>query len=127
VLLVDDFLINLVVAEGLLAPYQMRVVTCLNGREAVELVQTRSFDLVFMDHMMPEMDGMEAVAIIRGLGGRFAELPIVALTANVAAGMRETFLENGFNDFLAKPMETAKLDAVLRRWIPAAKQQSAQA
>jgi CheY-like chemotaxis protein len=127
VLLVDDFPINLLVAEGLLAPYRMCVFTCLNGREAVELVQARSFDLVFMDHMMPEMDGMEAVAIIRGLGGRFAELPIVAFTANVVSGMGNIFLENGFNDVLAKPVETDKLDAVLRKWIPAAKQQTATA
>jgi signal transduction histidine kinase/CheY-like chemotaxis protein len=123
VLLVDDFAINLMVAEGLLAPYKMSIFTCLNGREAIELVQARSFDLVFMDHMMPEMDGMEAVAIIRSLGGQFTELPIVALTANVVSGMRETFLENGFSDFLAKPMDTDKLGIVLEKWIPAAKQQ----
>jgi CheY-like chemotaxis protein len=124
-LLVDDFPSNLVVAEGLLAPYEMRVFTCLNGREAVELVQARSFDLVLMDHMMPEMDGMEATAAIRALGGRFAGLPIVALTANVIAGMKEKFLENGFDDFLAKPIETPMLHAVLARWIPPEKQRKA--
>jgi len=124
VLLVDDFPSNLLVAEGLLAPYKMHVFTCLNGREAVELVQRRSFDLVLMDHMMPEMDGMEATIAIRALGGRFAELPIVALTANVISGMKEIFLTNGFHDFLAKPIETADLDALLQKWIPAAKQQN---
>jgi signal transduction histidine kinase/CheY-like chemotaxis protein len=126
VLVVDDFPSNLMVAEGLLAPYTMRVFTGLNGREAVELVKARSFDLVLMDHMMPEMDGMEATAAIRALGGPCAALPIVALTANVVAGMREIFLQNGFDDFLAKPIETLALDAVLQRWIPQAKQRKAQ-
>jgi len=93
----------------------------MNGRKAVKLVQERSFDLVLMDHMMPEMDGMESVAAIRALGGRFTELPIVAQTANVVSGMREIFLANSFNDFLAKPIATADLDALLQRWIPAAK------
>ena len=124
-LLVDDSPVNLLVAEGLLADYEMQISTCLNGREAVELVQARSFDLVFMDHMMPEMDGMEAVAAIRALGGRFADLPIVALTANAVSGMKEMFMTNGFDDFLAKPIKTAELDALLQKWIPAGKQQSA--
>jgi CheY-like chemotaxis protein len=123
VLVVDDFQINLMVAEGLLESYKMRVLTCLNGREAVELVKARPFDLVFMDHMMPEMDGMEATAAIRALGGRFTELPIVALTANAVSWMKEMFLANGFNDFLAKPIATNELDALLQKWIPAAKQQ----
>ena len=124
VLVVDDFSSNLLVAEGLLAPYKVRVCTCLNGREAVELVQTRSFDLVLMDHMMPEMDGMEATAAIRSLDGRFMELPIAALTANVVSGMKEQFLANGFNDFLPKPIDTDDLDVLLQKWIPAAKRQS---
>jgi HPt (histidine-containing phosphotransfer) domain-containing protein len=77
-----------------------------------------------MDHMMPEMDGQEATRAIRALGGSFAELPIAALTANAMAGMRESFLAGGFNDFLAKPIDMALLAAVLRKWIPAAKQRS---
>ncbi|MDR1840872.1 MAG: response regulator [Holophagales bacterium] len=121
ILVVDDFSSNLMVAEGLLAPYKMRVFTCMNGREAIELVKARHFDLVLMDHMMPEMDGMEATAAIRALGGRFAELPIAALTANVVSGMKEKFLAGGFNDFLAKPIDTEDLDTALKNWIPAAK------
>jgi signal transduction histidine kinase/CheY-like chemotaxis protein len=122
VLIVDDFPSNLLVAEGLLTPYRMRVSTCLNGREAVELVRSRAFDLVLMDHMMPEMDGVEATQAIRGMSGeRCRTLPIIALTANAVTGMREFFLKNGFNDFLSKPIETAKLDAALKKWIPEAK------
>jgi signal transduction histidine kinase/CheY-like chemotaxis protein len=122
VLIVDDFPSNLLVAEGLLAPYVMRICTCLNGREAVELVREHSFDLVLMDHMMPEMDGMEATRVIRAMNGeRYRTLPVVALTANAVVGMREKFLENGFNDFLAKPIEVDRLDAVMKKWLPADK------
>ncbi|MCL2075897.1 MAG: ATP-binding protein [Betaproteobacteria bacterium] len=117
-LIVDDFPSNLLVAEGLLRPYQVRIRTCANGREAVELVQNHDFDLVLMDHMMPELDGVEATAAIRALGGRFTKLPILALTANVISGMREMFLENGFDDFLAKPLEVPLLDAALKKWLP---------
>jgi CheY-like chemotaxis protein len=124
VLVVDDFPSNLLVAEGLLAPYQVRVSTCLNGREALEAVQKHTFDLVLMDHMMPEMDGLEATGAIRALGGPFASLPIAALTANVMSGMKERFLAGGFSDFLAKPIDTVLLDALLRKWIPIDKQLS---
>jgi CheY-like chemotaxis protein len=122
-LIVDDFATNLLVAEGLIRPYQVRVRTCLNGREAVEMVQSHAFDLIMMDHMMPEMDGVEATAAIRALGGRYATMPIIALTANVVSGMRKMFMENGFDDFLAKPIDVAHLDAILQKWVPAAKQQ----
>jgi signal transduction histidine kinase/CheY-like chemotaxis protein len=122
VLVVDDFPSNLLVAEGLLTPYRMRVSTCTNGREAVELVRERAFDLVLMDHMMPGMDGVEATGIIRAMSEeRCRALPIVALTANAVSGMREMFLENGFNDFLSKPIDPFKLDAVLKKWLPADK------
>jgi signal transduction histidine kinase/CheY-like chemotaxis protein/HPt (histidine-containing phosphotransfer) domain-containing protein len=127
VLIVDDFAGNLLVAEGLLAPYGMRVSLCLNGREAVELIRVRSFDLVLMDHMMPEMDGVETTGIIRAMPEeRCRALPVIALTANAVTGMKEMFLENGFNDFLSKPIETAKLDALLQKWIPADKRREAQ-
>jgi CheY-like chemotaxis protein len=115
---VDDNPINLKVAEGLLAPYMMSVETAGSGREALRLVQERAYDLVFMDHMTPGMDGLETVAAIRDLGGYRARLAIVALTANAVSGARERFLENGFDDFLSKPIEFAKLDALLSKWIP---------
>jgi signal transduction histidine kinase/CheY-like chemotaxis protein len=117
ILLVDDLPSNLLVAEGLLAPYEARISTCHNGREAVELVRSRSFDLVFMDHMMPGMDGLEATAAIRAISGR-GEMPIVALTANAVSGMKEMFLQNGFNDFLSKPIEVFKLAEIMEKWIP---------
>jgi PAS domain S-box-containing protein len=123
VLIVDDLAGNLMVAEGLLMPYRVRVFTCLNGREAVALVRERPFDLVLMDHMMPEMDGVEATLAIRAMDPEYCRtMPIVALTANAVSGMSEMFLANGFNDFLSKPIEMSKLDAVLKKWIPADRQ-----
>jgi CheY-like chemotaxis protein/HPt (histidine-containing phosphotransfer) domain-containing protein len=123
ILLVDDLPSNLLVAEGLLSPYNVRIVTCRSGREAVELVRSRSFDLVFMDHMMPGMDGLEATAAIRAMDER-DEMPIVALTANAVSGMREMFLLNGFDDFLSKPIAARALEAILRKWIPMEKQRT---
>ena len=119
VLLVDDNKVNLKVAEGLLRPYQMSVETAESGLMAVEMVQNREYDLVFMDHMMPQMDGVETTAAIRGLGvERLRKLPIVALSANAVPGAREMFLEAGLNDFVPKPIEVQTLDRVLRKWLP---------
>jgi signal transduction histidine kinase/CheY-like chemotaxis protein/HPt (histidine-containing phosphotransfer) domain-containing protein len=120
ILLVDDMPSNLLVAEGLLAPYKARVVTCQSGQRAVELMRFRSFDLIFMDHMMPVMDGMEATAAIRAMGER-GKMPIIALTANAVSGMREIFLQNGFSDFLSKPIEIPRLIEIMEKWIPADK------
>ncbi|MDR2076800.1 MAG: response regulator [Desulfovibrio sp.] len=122
ILVVDDLSSNLLVAKGLLAPYRSRVSICLSGHEAVQLVQKRTFDLVLMDHMMPEMDGVAATQAIRAMRDEHCRrMPVIALTANAVSGMKEMFLANGFNDFLAKPIEVAKLDALLKKWIPAAK------
>ena len=118
VLAVDDTVLNLKVTEGLLAPYLVTVDSCQSGREAIEMEKKNYYDIVFMDHMMPDMDGVEATAAIRM---RNKDIPIIALTANAVSGMREMFLENGFSDFLAKPIDVANLDEILSRWIPAEK------
>ena len=128
ILIVDDISVNLSVAEGLLAPYKMQIDTVLSGQEAIDLVaaaavENRPYDLVFMDHMMPDMDGVEAAKCIREQG---YELPIIALTANAVSGVKEMFLANGFNDFLSKPIDMAKLNAILNRWIPEEKQVEAE-
>jgi CheY-like chemotaxis protein len=122
VLIVDDIMTNLKVTEGLLAPYNMRLDLCDNGREAVARVRLQPYDLVLLDHMMPGMDGIETLKAIRALKGpRFATLPVVALTANALGGMREFFLENGFDDYLAKPVEIIRLNQIMMKWIPQAK------
>jgi CheY-like chemotaxis protein len=124
VLVVDDVLINCAVAKGLMAAYDIPVHTCLSGAEAIEIVRTQEFDLVFMDHMMPGMDGIETTAAIRKLEGeRFQKVPIVALTANAISGVEEMFLHHGFNDYLAKPIDVHRLHTILERWIPAEKKE----
>ena len=129
ILVVDDIATNLKVVEGLLGPYKAEVDTCLNGLQAIELVkravsQKREYDILFMDHMMPGMDGIKTTALIRSLKGDcFRTMPIIALTANAVVGMREMFIENGFNDFLSKPIDVSKLDEMLNRWIPKEKRE----
>jgi CheY-like chemotaxis protein len=118
VLIVDDNSTNLKVAEGLLSPYMMSIDTCKSGEESVARARENEYDLVLMDHMMPGIDGIEAAHVIRALGGWRAKLPIVALTANAVSGMREMFLKNGFDDFLSKPIEIAKLNRLIEKWVP---------
>lgn len=126
ILIVDDIRTNLRVAEGLLLPLGAKLDTCLSGEEALGLVREHEYDIIFMDHMMPDMDGLEAAGYIRAMDGeRFKTVPIVALTANAISGMKEMFLANGFNDYLAKPIETNKLYELLNRWIPKTKRSSA--
>ncbi|MCC8180503.1 MAG: response regulator, partial [Planctomycetes bacterium] len=118
VLVVDDSEINLHVAVGLLKMFGISADTANSGAEAIDRLATIHYHLIFMDHMMPDMDGVETTRQIRALGGRFAEVPIVALTANAVIGAREMFLKSGMNDFLAKPIEKIKLQAILAKWMP---------
>jgi CheY-like chemotaxis protein len=120
VLLVDDFPSNLDVSAGLLRKYKMQVDCVDNGREAVGLIKAEKvkYDAVFMDHMMPEMDGVEATALIRAIDSQYAKtVPIIALTANALIGNEKMFLENGFDAFLPKPIAVTKLDAIVRKYI----------
>jgi len=116
VLVVDDLPANLLVAQGLLAPYGLQVDTAASGREAVELARNNSYGLIFMDHMMPEMDGIETAGAIRKIEG-YDHIPIVALTANALRGMREYYLEQGFEDYLSKPINPDALDAIINKWL----------
>jgi CheY-like chemotaxis protein len=120
-LIVDDITTNLRVAKELMTPYNMDISACLSGAEAIDLVKNNRYDLVFMDHMMPGMDGIEATAFIRNLDPNdayYRELPIIALTANAVSGQREIFLQNGINDLLTKPINIQKLNDLLEKWIP---------
>ncbi len=120
-LVVDDSTINLDVASGLLGLFNIACDKATSGQEGIAKLKTNSYDIVFMDHMMPEMDGVETVLKIRAMGGRFAEQVIVALTANAVIGTRELFLESGMNDFLSKPIVKANLQAILYKWMPVSK------
>ena len=115
VLIVDDVQTNLYVARGLMAPYGLSVETATSGFEAVDKIRSGAvFDIIFMDHYMPKMDGIEATKIIRSLG--YAH-PIVALTANALAGQAEMFMENGFDGFISKPIDIRQLNASLNKLV----------
>jgi signal transduction histidine kinase/CheY-like chemotaxis protein len=123
ILVVDDMLTNLKVASGLLAPYLAHIDTCLSGAEALQLLKQYPYDIIFMDHMMPEMDGIETTAAIRAWEAQRepespSPVPIIALTANAIAGVRDMFLSKGFNDYVSKPIDISQLDEILRTWLP---------
>ena len=117
VLIVDDVESNLFVAKGLMAPYGLSIDTVTSAYQAIEKIQAGNvYDIVFMDHMMPKMDGMEATKIIREQGYTH---PIVALTANAVLGQKGMFLANGFDDFISKPIDVRHLDTVLNKFVRA--------
>ncbi|MBO5278191.1 MAG: PocR ligand-binding domain-containing protein [Lachnospiraceae bacterium] len=118
ILIVDDNAINLTVAEGLLKPLEMKIETAASGKEAVEMISRKKYDLIFMDHMMPELDGVETTHIIRRFHKEYDDVPIIALTANAVSGTKEMFLSEGMNDFVAKPIEMRSILSKLRNWLP---------
>jgi len=119
ILVVDDNEMNLKVALGLLKPYKMLIRTAESGEQAIEMVKSKEYHIIFMDHMMPGMDGVEATHIIREMEeDYFKNVPIVALTANAVTGAREMFLREGFQDFVTKPIEMNAMERTLRKWIP---------
>jgi len=121
VLVVDDLPVNLQIARGLLEPYGLLVDSAESGEKAIELIEAENprYDIIFMDHMMPEMDGIEAVRIIRERAnseyGR--TVPIIALTANALVGNTEMFLSKGFNGFISKPVDIFQLDEALNKYV----------
>ncbi|MBQ9438524.1 MAG: response regulator [Lachnospiraceae bacterium] len=118
-LVVDDEPMNLVVAKEVLKRYQMETDTAVSGFEAVEMCKAAEYDLVFMDHMMPGMDGIEAMKRIRaGKGREGRDLPMVALTANAVSTAKEMFLSEGFDGFVSKPIELNELERVLKKVLP---------
>ncbi len=119
ILVVDDNYMNIKVMEGLLKKYQIHVTQALSGYEAVNKIYDLKYDLIFMDHMMPNMDGVETLHAIRAKGDSFCtKVPIVALTANAIAGAREMLIGAGFSEFLEKPVEVSALEHMLLRMLP---------
>jgi PAS domain S-box-containing protein len=120
VLVVDDMQTNLDVASGLLSNYKMHIDCLDNGQAAINRIRSGSpvYNAVFMDHMMPGMDGIEAVEAIRALGTEYArKIPIIALTANAIHGTEEMFYEHGFQAFISKPIDVVEMDTVIRKWV----------
>ncbi len=119
ILIVDDNSVNLRVASGLMEIYAMEIHTASSGFEALVRAKDTQYDIIFMDHMMPEMDGVETVQRLRAeCREKNADTPVVALTANAIRGMKEMFLQNGFQNFLSKPIDVRELDRILRRYLP---------
>ena len=115
ILLVDDVEANLYVAKGLMAPYELKIDSVMSGSEAVYKIKYGGvYDIIFMDHMMPVMDGIETTKKIREMG---YTNPIIALTANAIVGQSEVFMANGFDDFISKPIDIRQLNSVLKRFV----------
>jgi len=120
ILVVDDVDTNLAVARGLLKRYGIKTDCVSSGFEAIESVKNENiqYNAIFMDHMMPEMDGIEATRLIREIGSDYAKyLPIIAFTANALTGNEEMFLNSGFQAFISKPVDLVRLDDIIREWV----------
>lgn len=118
ILLVEDNAVNTKVALLLFKPLMMEIDTAQNGQVALEMVQKKHYDLVFMDHMMPVMDGVEATLAIRKLGGDYyTNLPIIALTANVISEAKDVLLSAGMNDITTKPISMDNVIGRLKKWL----------
>jgi CheY-like chemotaxis protein len=117
VLVVDDKDMNLYIAKGMLSLYGLQIDTAKSGQEAIEKIKYNMYDLVLMDHVMPGMDGIETTRKVRKLKGEYKKLPIVALTVNAVAGMKEMFLAKGFNGFISKPIVLQEMDKMLKEWL----------
>ena len=118
ILIVDDNKINLNVARGLLTLCGIAAETASSGQKAIDLVKKNQYDIVFMDQMMPEMDGLETTGILREMG---IKSPIIALTANAVSGASELMIAAGMDDYLSKPIIQPQLKRVLLKWLPAEK------
>ena len=120
ILIVDDVATNLDVAKGLMKPYGMRIDCVSSGQQAINAMKDESarYNAIFMDHMMSGMDGIEATRRIREIDTEYAKaIPIIALTANAVIGSEDMFLKNGFQAFISKPIEIARLDAIIHKWV----------
>ena len=119
IMVVDDNIVNLEVATSMLNRYQAKVSVAASGKECLKMLRTEPVDLIFLDYMMPEMDGIDTLKNIRALGNpKLETVPIVALTANAVSGAREMFLEAGFNEYISKPIEREAFDNVIRSCLP---------
>ena len=118
ILAVDDTKTNLLVIKGLLKPYEMNVETALSGMECINACRGKHYDVILMDHMMPEMDGIETLSILRKEKLITDGTKIIALTANAISGAEEMYISNGFDDYLTKPIDVMALDFCMRKSLP---------
>lgn len=118
ILIVDDNNVNLQIAKGLMQPYEIEIDIADSGRKAIEMVKEKHYDAIFMDHMMPELDGVDTTNMIRKMeNGIYRDIPIIALTADAVSGTKEMLLASGMQDFLAKPIDKNELKEVIEKWL----------
>lgn len=119
ILIVDDNEINRMIAEEMLLPSQMQIETASDGSQALEMIQRKHYDLIFMDHLMPVIDGVEAARQLRKMDGEYYQkVPVIALTANTAKEQREEYIQAGMSDYLSKPIDMDEIYRIIRKWIP---------
>lgn len=119
VLVVDDNEINRMVAEEMLKPLRLQIETASDGKHALEMIKAKKYDLIFMDHLMPVMNGIEAVTELRKLEeAYYKEVPVIALTANTAKEQREEYMQAGMSDYLSKPIDMEDIHRIVKKWIP---------
>lgn len=119
IMVVDDNITNITVANGILRKYNATVLTALSGKECLTVLESHHVDMIFLDYMMPEMNGIDTLEAIRKLPDPyFAKLPIISLTANVVNGAREMFLNAGFDDYISKPIEVERIERALKTFLP---------
>lgn len=117
ILIVDDNLMNLRVAKALLRPYQMEVEVANSGKQCLKKLESNQYDMIFLDHMMPEMDGVQTLQKIQKMEKGNFNMPVVALTANASPGARDEYRSFGFTDYLEKPLTAKALDYIIRRYL----------
>ena len=118
VLVVDDNGMNLAVVKALLKKTDIQVTTCMSGMECLELVKDIYFDVILLDHMMPDMDGIQTLAKIKQSENQCTSVPVIALTANAIVGAKEEYINAGFSDYLSKPIEGMELEKMLMKYLP---------
>ena len=119
ILLVDDNRVNRRVFCGLLKQTQIKITDVGSGRECLDHIRQKHYDIIFLDHMMPEMDGMETMQRMKEMQDNLCkDTPVIMLTANAIVGAKEQYMEAGFDDFLAKPIDQNKLERLMMHWMP---------
>lgn len=122
ILIVDDNAMNLHVAKSLIKQTLIDVTLCSSGKECIELVKKEKYDIIFLDHMMPEMDGIETLKALKSLERNCsAESPVVALTANAIVGVKEMYLSAGFADYISKPIDVKNFENIIKKYLPQSK------
>ena len=119
ILVTDDNTMNIKVASGLLKKFAIKCDSAYSGEETIELVKQKTYDIIFLDHMMPKMDGIETLTILKEQQLITDQTKVIALTANAIVGAEETYLAAGFDDYLSKPIDMGKLEELLHKYLDA--------